>query len=762
MEPRTFHLLEFHKILHILSGYAVSETGKQAALELLPHASLASLQAENELLRELLVWKREQDFELTPFVDLAGVCSFLVRQRDIDIDACQAIKDMLDSAQAAREALGSVSEADMPALAAFIAEYVFPDSLGSALRRCLDANGTLRDESSPELFSVRMEIRRIHALCTRKVHDFFQGADTGFLQNDLLTISSDRYVLAMKVNYKRKFPGIVHDYSQTGETCYFEPMFLVELNNQLQELKREEVQEERKVLTLISGLARNQLREIELLSAWLTRFDVLLAKSCLGARCQGNLLDIQENGRLALRQACHPLLALSGNKVVPVDIALEGTQRALVVSGGNSGGKTVCLKTWGLIALMALSGLPVPVAAGSVMPWYEGVFVFMGDEQDIASSLSTFSAQIRSFSFAWPHIGSKSLVILDEFGTGTDPEQGAALAQAVLAALLERCAWVGMATHFPALKLFALTHDFARAATVLFEPTTKKPLYLLAYDQVGASQALSVAKEYGMPQEVLDLACRYLRVDEDRQQDIFERLNSLSVEREKEIARLQAAQNELRDKTARQQLALKKEKERLAGEVRQQARCIFEEWKAEKIGRKAALKKIAQLRAELESTPVDRAEPEHDWNSFFCGQNVLYPAWNKEAVITEKDDRKQRLRLDFGGISVWADGRDVTFSASAKKSFDAEQAVRVRKEKAGSFRLDIRGRRVDEATALLEKFLDNALLAGFVELEIVHGKGSGALKSAVRELLADSPVVDSCSFAQADQGGEGVTLVCLR
>ncbi len=759
MDPRTFHLLEFYKILHILSTHAVSETGKQAALNLLPHANPATLQAENELLRQILAWKRDLDFALTPFVDLEGVCAFLAQQRDIDLDACQAIRDMLFSAQAAHEALAGVGP-DLPELAAFAGQYVFPESLASALHRCLAANGTLRDESSPELFSVRMEIRRIHALCTRKVHDFFQGRDTSFLQNDFLTISSDRYVLAMKVNYKRKFPGIVHDYSQTGETCYFEPLFLVELNNQLQELKQEEAREEQKILALISTLARNQMPAIRLLSAWLTRLDLLLAKTALGTRCQGNLLDIKEDGRLELRQARHPLLALSGNRVVAIDIALEGRQRALVVSGGNSGGKTVCLKTWGLIALMALSGLPVPVAAGSVMPWYEGIFVFMGDEQDLESSLSTFSAQIRSFSEAWPRIGNKALVILDEFGTGTDPEQGAALAQAVLAALLGRCAWVGMATHFPALKLFALAHDCARAATVLFDSATKKPLYLLAYDQVGASQALLVAKEYGMPQEVLDLAHHYLRVDEVRQLDIFERLNALSVEREKEIVRLQTAQKELQEKATRQQVALKKEKEKLAGEVRQQARLIFEQWKAEKIGRKAALKKITQLRAELEKLPVDEPRAEHGWNTFVCGQNVFYPAWEKMAVITEKDERKKRLRLDFGGISVWADGRDVTLPENKERA--ASPSVQLRKEKAGSFRLDIRGRRVDEAAALLEKFLDNALLAGFVELEIIHGKGSGALKSAVHELLADSPVVDSCSFAQADQGGEGVTLVCLR
>lgn len=762
MEAGTFHRLGFTQVLHILSRYAVSESGRQAAKSCVPYTTFADLQAENALLEQMICWQKRQNFILMPFEDVSGVCAALVGQHELDFDACRFLYEMLQIGRNAREVfrknegLGEVSE-----LAKFLETYDFPENLWLILNRCLAANGTLKDESSPELYSVRTEIRRIHSLCTRKVYDFFEGQDTGFLQSDLLTLSADRYVLALKVNYKRKFSGIVHDYSQSGETCYFEPMFLVELNNRLQELKREELLEERKVLLLMSEIARSCLDELQAVFHWLTRLDVLLAKIRFANECQGRVLAVGNDCPLCLRQARNPLLVFGKGKTVPVDIQLKEKQRALIVSGGNSGGKTVCLKTWGLIALMVLSGLPVPVGEESSMPWYDSVFVFMGDEQDLEANLSTFSGQIHAFSAAWNQIDKCSLVLLDEFGTGTDPEQGSALARSVLAALLERSAQVGMATHFPALKVFAMTHESVRSATVLFDPQSKKPLYRLAYDQVGESQAFVIAKEYGMPPHILEQAYRFMRSGENREA-LFERLNVLSAEREKEIAALQAEREKLEEKMQRQRLALQKEKERLANEVRQKTNEIFSAWKAEKLSCKAALKKLAELRKELENLPL-RENLEYEpsgTNDFTVGQTVLYPAWEKNGVIMDIDNRKKSLRLDLGGISVWVGLHDVL--PVEKQIVREEKPFLLRQEKRGSFRIDIRGYRAGEVVSIVEKFLDNALLAGFDELEIIHGKGSGVLKEAVHELLGGLSFVASYEFASADCGGEGVTLARLR
>ncbi len=752
----------FSQVLDILSRYAVSPAGRQAAKSCVPYSILADLQAENALLEQLKSWQERQNFVLTPFEDVSGVCAALAEGQELDCDACRFLYEMLQVGRSTwevltkNEGLGELAEA-----AKFLETYDFPESLWSILNRCLAANGGLKDESSPELYSVRTEIRRIHSLCTRKVYDFFQGQDTGFLQSDLLTLSADRYVLALKVNYKRKFSGIVHDYSQSGETCYFEPMFLVELNNRLQELKQEERLEERKVLLLMSEIARSCLDAVQVVFHWLTRLDVLLAKIRFASDCQGRILAVGNDSPLCLRQARNPLLVFGKGKTVPVDIQLEAGQRALIVSGGNSGGKTVCLKTWGLIALMALSGLPVPVEAQSSMPWYDAVFVFMGDEQDLAANLSTFSGQIHAFSVAWNLIDARSLVLLDEFGTGTDPEQGSALARSVLAALLERSVQVGMATHFPALKLFAMTHEAARSATVLFDPESKKPFYRLAYDQVGASQAFAVAKEYGMPPHILEQAYRFMQGGEN-QEALFERLNALSVEREKELAALQAERKKLEEKMQRERLLLQKEKKRLANEVRKQTSEIFANWKAQKLGRKAALKKLAELRKELEKMPLNE-NLEHEVlkpDNFTVGQTVLYPAWEKTGVITDIDNRKKSLRLDFGGIAVWVGLQDVR--PVEKQVVREEMPFLLRQEKKGSFRIDIRGHRAGEVASIVEKFLDNALLAGFDELEIIHGKGSGVLKEAVHELLGGLSFVASYKFASADCGGEGVTLARLR
>ncbi len=752
----------FSQVLHILSRYAVSESGRYAVKSCVPYTTLVDLQAENALLEQLTCWQKRQNFVLMPFEDVSGVCAALAGQQELDLDACRFLYEMLQIGRGAwdvftkNEGLGENTE-----LAKFLDSYDFPENLWSILNRCLAVNGTLKDESSLELYSVRTEIRRIHSLCTRKVYDFFEGQDTGFLQSDLLTLSADRYVLALKVNYKRKFPGIVHDYSQSGETCYFEPMFLVELNNRLQELKQKELLEERKVLLLMSGIARGCFEELQAVFHWLTRLDVLLAKIRFASECHGRILAIGNDHQLCLRQARNPLLVFDKGKAVPVDIQLKEKQRALIVSGGNSGGKTVCLKTWGLIALMALSGLPVPVGQESSMPWYDSVFVFMGDEQDLAANLSTFSGQIHAFSTAWNQIDKHSLVLLDEFGTGTDPEQGSALARSVLAALLERSAQVGMSTHFPALKLFAMTHEAVRSATVLFDPQSKKPLYRLAYDQVGASQAFVVAKEYGMPPHILEQAYRFMQGGEN-QEVLFERLNALSVEREKEIAALQAEREKLEEKMQRQRLALQKEKERLANEIRRQTSEIFSDWKAEKLSRKAAFKKLAELRKELETLPLsENLEQESPKpNDFIVGQTVLYQAWEKNGVVTDIDKRKKSLRLDFGGISVWVGLHDVL--PVEKQIVREEMPFLLRREKQGAFRIDIRGYRAGEVASVVEKFLDNALLAGFDELEIIHGKGNGVLKEAVHELLGGLSFVTSYKFASADCGGEGVTLARLR
>ncbi|MBA4358208.1 MAG: endonuclease MutS2, partial [Desulfovibrio sp.] len=337
MEPRTLHLLEFPKILKELSGFAVSEPGVSACLQLRPFTAALSVRLQLTLLDQALRWVRESGFRLAPFPDFGGFFPVLdIPHRILDLDALFALSATLEQARGARDLLEPYAERGWDELSSVVSGAPWPASTWAALKRCLDQDGRLRDESSPGLFSVRQEIRAIHQKCTKRVKDFVLSENIAqYLQDDFITVSSDRYVLPLKVNFKNRFPGIIHDYSQTGETCYFEPMFLVEINNSLQELKREERTEERKVLEYLTGLVRQEREGIEASYMSLVQLDLLMAKARLAEATQARPLDVGPGLPARLIQARHPLLALQGGGTQPLDIKLREGQLALIVSGGN-------------------------------------------------------------------------------------------------------------------------------------------------------------------------------------------------------------------------------------------------------------------------------------------------------------------------------------------------------------------------------------------------------------------------------------------
>lgn len=763
MDSRTLQLLEFPKVLQHLSHFAVSEAGRDACLSLLPLSDPDRIAERSALVREVIHFCGHREVRLSPFPDVSGVFAFLRNPLAfLDLDGLVGVREMLG---AAAKLLGGLGEADpqrYPGLAALVSGLTLPPKTWSALSRCLGPDGTMRDEASPELYSVRQEIRRIHQMCTRKVQDFFQNKDLQFiLQDEFLTISSDRYVLALKNNFKGRLKGIVHDYSQTGETCYVEPLFLVELNNDLQERKQEERLEEQKILRFLSELIRSEQGAILRTFDELVRFDQLLAIRQFADRADAHVIDIGPDAPLRLTKARHPLLVFGHDQVVPVDLVLHEGQKVLIITGGNAGGKTVCLKTLGLLGLMAHAGLPVTAAEGSSLPFWDSFVVSMGDEQSIEQSLSTFTAQIRHFSEVWPRIDARTLVILDEFGVGTDPSQGAALAQAVVDGLLERGAWAGAATHFPALKAYGLSREGVRAASVIFSPDTRKPLYKLGYDQVGASRALDVAREQGLPDSILARAQEYLYLDAGNTEEVFERLNRLAAEKEAELEALRARTLEQQRKFARRLEKLDQERSRMQTELREASREVMRQWREGQRGRKEALKELAQLR---DSVGQARGEDEEvkklSIEAIAQGQVLLYLPWNKNGQVQEIDGKKERIRLDMGGVSLWVGLEDVQ-PGERDKTDGGKVVVKSAPAPVTPLRLDLRGLRADEAESELGRFLDKALLAGRVEVEIVHGMGTGVMRKVVHEHLRRSKAVDSFRLGNADEGGDGMTRVVL-
>ena len=809
IHARTLHALEFSEITAWLAELCRTAAGRERARHLAPLPDAETASEAARLYEEAAVWLErplaEGGFRLAAFPDVSGLLRVMEERRGAsaqpDAEAFWALREMLRQAQAARQSI-AVPEAERqwPRLLALADAEPLPVQLTAALNRCISDDALLKDESSPELYQVRVELRRLHQSCMRKVKDYaVQYNMLHYLQDEFMTLSSDRYVLPLKSNFKGRMQGIIHDWSQTGETCYFEPMFLVDINNRLQELKHEEREEERKVLAYLADLLRAELPGTHAALRLLAELDLLQAKRALAESMDGRCVPITTAAEgIQLLGARHPLLMLAPllrgeaaeseqknrTRVRPLDIVLRPGERALIITGGNAGGKTVCLKTLGLIAAMTMSALPVPAAGGSHLPWFSRLDAFIGDEQSLTDNVSTFTAQIQHLAKAWKHLGESGLVLLDEFGAGTDPAQGAALAQAVLDELIDNRTFVLAATHFPSLKSYALTRESARAASVLFDPASKKPLYKLAYDQVGASQALDVAREYGLPESILRRAEHYLLQDGGDTSALLARLNALAAQREEEVQELRAQQGRAKQQLEHEKDKLRRERQRLHDEVRAQAAELMKAVREGKAGHKQALKELSRLRGSL----AEELRPEEvsvlpQVEHFAPGQQVLHLTFNKRGVVTDVDERRSRVRVDLNGVSLWAAMKDVRLAGASAAPVAARAggpvspvlaAVRAGSEPArpaaatdapreGSLlRLDLRGQRAEQAEAEVERFLDKALLAGIGEVEIVHGRGTGALRRKIHEFLRTFPAAASFAVAPEDRGGDGMTIVVLR
>ena len=771
--------LEYDKIIGAFANLCQSEPGRERALALLPLPSREEAEKEFRIFNEAelwLGWQKDDCFSLSSCPDLSGLFQQALKKSENksgyfipDLESFWAIRAMLSLASSI---IASISEKPAcekwPLLYSLYGEAPFPSRLFQALQRCISDDARIKDESSPELLRVRNEIRSLHQSCLRRVKDLVQQYNMAhFLQDDFMTLSSDRYVLPLKANFKGRMQGIIHDWSQTGETCYFEPVFLVEINNRLQELKREEKEEERKILEYLASLLLDELESAISAFEMLINLDILQAKHRLAQLLNASVPQFTASAEgIELYEARHPLLVLDRLKkenstlapVRPLDIILRPGDNGLVITGGNAGGKTVCLKTLGLITAMTMSALPAPVQAGSHIPWFDRMDAFIGDEQSLANNVSTFTAQIDHLSKAWKYLNNNGLVLLDEFGAGTDPAEGSALSQAVLDELLEKKCFFLSATHFPALKTYALSKARVRAASMLFNPETGQPLFKLAYDQVGASQALVVAEKYGLPETIISRAKHYLLQDGKDSSALIERLNELATARENEIEALKQqtrkASISLNEKSAK----LDREREKLRTEVNSRISELMKAWKEGKAGPKQTLKEFSGIRQELglpEKDTLIKEEPA----ALESGQTVFHSGFKKRGVITEIDSRKNKVRLDLNGVKIWANPEDLRTDTARPPIQRGSISTKV--EPARTLSIDVRGKRAEEAREEVSRFIDRAILSGFNEVEIVHGKGTGALRKELRNYLKTFPAISRMESAPEDRGGDGMTIVSL-
>jgi DNA mismatch repair protein MutS2 len=723
-------------------------------------------------------------------------------------------------------AYGRAIQPMAPDLAAALAGFPRQTELADLLRRSLDADGQVRDEAAPALRRVRQRIRDLRRELVKRLEAYFAApnADTTF-QERYVTVRHGRYVLPIRAEAKSRVRGIVHDRSQSGATLFVEPEAVVEANNDLVQAAREEETEILRILAALTDAVRAALPELDDLVAGIGGLDLIFARGALAERMEAVEPTIGEERDIVLRGALNPVLlsqswrAAAGAdvagrgepkasradteiepseyKVIPMDIQIAADRPVLVITGPNAGGKTVALKTLGLLVLMAQSGCHVPARDGARLPVFTQCFAIVGDEQSVAENLSTFSAFVKQLREVLERVDTRSLVLLDELGAGTDPDDGAALAQAVLEDLAERGAVVVASTHLEPLKGFASMHPRARNASVEFDPERLAPTFRLIYDRPGQSYALSIGARLGLPAALIERAHAHRSIQQRQLQELLARLDDRDrkdAERGAQLERREAesagllaraqAELEAARTSARETIArAKAEAQRLVTEVR---RHVNEEWDR--------LKRAEKSRPELERARKRLVE---------TAQKVAHTAG---ATAPEPDgagpatvgDRVEITHLGLKGDVLGVDGDTVTVQAGAVTVKVPMQALRViqrslsprpsprpgegerysrpRRGAGGegdpsristpgkgavAVEINIIGRTTDEARDLLEKYLDDAFLAGLTAVRIIHGKGTGALRRAVEELLSAHPLVAEHRPGASSEGGAGATVATL-
>ncbi|ADU96497.1 endonuclease MutS2 [Thermovibrio ammonificans] len=750
-------LLEFDKLLERAAAYAKSEEGRKRVLELKP--STRSEEVKENLSQTELFCKLmgEKSLPVEFFPNLSETLRRLrIEGAVLSQEELHSLLKALNLASRLSRFFGSLEGERFRPFESYARRLSVPAELLKRFNKVFDDYGAVQDSASPTLRSVRRSIRSVSAKIREKLHSIVNRHDD-VCPDRVVTERDGRYVILAKPAFKSRFHGVVHDRSSSGQTLYVEPMAVVELNNRLRELRSLEEKEVKRILAELSDLAREHYESVARAYNALVEVDFRQALASLSLALNGTLPEFGSSFKL--KDARHPLLALSGKEVVPVDILLE---RGLVITGPNTGGKTVALKTLGLISMMAQSGFLVPAGEGSTLRFVRKWFADLGDEQSIEQSLSTFSGHIKRVAQILKEADEHSLVLLDELGSGTDPVEGSALAVAILNYLKEKRALTVVTTHFSPVKLFAYKDDYFQVASVLFDEESLKPLYKLIYGVIGKSYALVVAERFGVPKEVIRSALSLLGAEEQMAQELISAL-------EKEFKRLQSQREEverLKEELNRQRRLLREREEKLRKEFEERLNASIAELQSqlekslkEKNASKARedFKKLVvsiKNRNALEPELAPSREPKP-------GDTVKVEPGGRKGKVVSVDAGRKRAKVQIGAVTVEVKLGQLRVVEEEVKRERPEVVVNAPKPSRFFPELKLLGMRGEEALRAVEKFLDEANLVGVKRVRIVHGYGEGILKRLVRDYLANSPYVKSFRPGKPEEGGDGATVVEL-
>ncbi len=781
--------LEFDKILARLRDCATSNFGKELAIKLAPADDFDTVKENLSLTTEAVKIFTVSAPPLGGFRDVRETF------RKIKIGSVADAEDLLDvlsTMYTMRQVkiFFKETEIDAPQLKSRATEIEILGNLERQLDNAIDEHGKVRDTASVELQKIRQDLRSAQNRIKTEIFNILHDAGKQkFFQDAIVTMRGDRYVLPVKLEYKSQFQGIVHDQSATGATVFIEPLAVVNLNNSVKELEAAERHEVMRILRNLSDAIRKNLDTLTNNIKILADVDLLFAKAKLARDL--NATEPQLESFTDLKSARHPLI--DSNVVIPIDIQLGENFSMLLVTGPNTGGKTVSMKTLGLLALMTQSGLYIPAASGSRIAVFTNIFADIGDEQSIEQSLSTFSAHMKKIVAILDEVTPTDLVLLDEIGAGTDPDEGAALAMSILERLLQIGTATIATTHYSELKTFAYSTDGIENACVEFDSETLRPTYRLLIGIPGASNAFAISQRLGLPQSLILRAKQLITADHanfeqviselENERMTFEQRNAEIFERQQQVIKYEKKIAEMRDEIAKTKGdIIRKAKEKSAAMIRETKR------EAEEI--------IAALKEQFDDSGVKRRqqviqqardklrEAEIDSSTGIIADKYIGTRINKKNLavgdtvyVKSLDQKGTILAIEDDSLSVQIGSMRTKVKISACRFVSHNQQKNisppVTNQNRGSFgllqktatatrSLDIRGMTVDEAEQICGKFIDDAQLSSLKQILIIHGKGTGALRRGVHDFLRINNSVASFQFADQDEGGTGATLVTIK
>ncbi len=792
MNKKTFTKLEYDKITDMLTERASSFGGKERCRKLKPMTDISAIRSAQEETKDAftrIVKKGRPSF--------SGAAPVSDSLRRLEVGAVLGSSELLricrllESAGRVRS-YGRHDNADTEedCLDGYFSSLVPASVLAAEIRRCIPEEEEISDDASPALKHIRRQIGQMNDKVHSTLSSMVNGSLRSYLQDAIITMRGDRYCIPVKAEYRSQVSGMIHDQSSTGSTLFIEPMAIVKLNNDLKELYAKEQEEIQIILARLSADAAEYIEDIRTDYTILTTLDFIFAKGALALDMNASLPVFNTEGQIYIREGRHPLL--DRKAVVPITVTLGKDFDLLIVTGPNTGGKTVSLKTVGLFTLMGQAGLHIPALDRSELSVFTEVYADIGDEQSIEQSLSTFSSHMTNIVSFLKKVDEDSLVLFDELGAGTDPTEGAALAASILQYLHSRGIRTMATTHYSELKVYALSTPGVENACCEFDVETLRPTYRLLIGIPGKSNAFAIAGKLGLPDHIIDDARTRLSEQDESFEDLLTDLESSrrTIEREQEeIASYKRELERLKSETEQRQHKLEEQKERILREANEKAHAILAEAKEtadetmrnfHKFGkesisaaemekeRERLRKKMEEARAGMKAEapkPQKAYKPE----DFKPGESVKVLSMNLTGTVAGRPDSKGnvtvqmgilRSQIHFSDLEIIEEKPSYLKKAAAKGG--GKGKVKMSKSLSVSPEINLLGKTVDEAIAELDKYLDDASLAHLSSVRIVHGKGTGALRTGIHNYLRRQKHVKSFRLGAFGEGDAGVTIAELK